>query len=115
MSPHRCRKLSYPQGEPIKEVGICTRVGSGHIREEVLRIFFMSDLVRMTGLSREGLKYYYREGLFKESARVGESGYKVFNDEAVNRLHYIIRLRKEGKSIRKIKEILKAQEEEHVP
>lgn len=70
-------------------------------------MYLISDLIRITGLSRETLNYYYNKGLFKEVNRMGESGYRIFNDETIKHLQYIIKLRKEGKSIKEIKEILK--------
>ena len=56
------------------------------------KIYMISDLASVTGLSRHTLNFYLKLGLIKESGRT-ESNYRFFDQVVVDRLHDIIRLR----------------------
>ncbi len=69
-------------------------------------IYLIKDLARTTGYSIHTLKYYLKIGLVKEFNRSPETRYRYFDDNTIERLKVIRSLRREGKSIKAIKEIL---------
>lgn len=62
----------------------------------------IGDLASRTGLSIHTINYYINLGLIKEAARSSRSGYRMFNDDALDTLHRIIDLRQHDVSIREI-------------
>lgn len=65
-----------------------------------------SDVARNLGLPVSTLKFYTQEGLFKVSGTT-EGGMTLYDlQEVANRYNEIERLKKEGKSLAEIKEIL---------
>jgi DNA-binding transcriptional MerR regulator len=77
----------------------------GH-RQFVQKIYMISDLASVTGLSRHTLNFYLKFGLIEESGRT-ESNYRFFDQAVVDRLHCIIALREKGYSLQQIKALLK--------
>ncbi len=65
--------------------------------------YLIKDLARLTGYSIYTLKYYLKIGLFKEVGRSPETRFRYFDDSTVEKLKKIHALRKEGKSLEKIK------------
>jgi len=65
--------------------------------------YLIKDLARLTGHSIYTLKYYLKVGLFKEVSRSPETRFRYFDDSTVEELKKIRALRKEGKSLQKIK------------
>jgi DNA-binding transcriptional MerR regulator len=74
--------------------------------DQTSNIYLIKDLARLTGYSTYTLKYYLKIGLFKEISRSPETRFRYFNDSIVERLTKIRALRKEGKSIKEIKDEL---------
>jgi len=70
-------------------------------------IYLIKDLAQVTGFSVDTLKYYLKEGLFKEIGRGPETNFRFFDQAAVETLSTIRALRKQGEPIKKIKERLK--------
>ena len=70
------------------------------------KIYMISDLASVTGLSRHTLNFYLKLGLIEESGRT-ESNYRFFDQAVVDRLHHIIALREKGHSLQHIKARLK--------
>jgi MerR family transcriptional regulator, copper efflux regulator len=68
----------------------------------VQKIYMISDLASVTGLSRYTLNFYLKLGLIEESGRT-ESNYRFFDQTVVDRLHRIIGLRHEGFTLQQIK------------
>jgi len=66
-------------------------------------VYLIKDLARMTGYSIHTLKYYLNIGLIKEISRSPETRYRYFDDTSIELLKKIRVLRKEGKSIKEIK------------
>lgn len=66
-------------------------------------IYLIKDLARLTGYSIHTVKYYLKIGLIKEVSRSPETRYRYFDDSTVELLKRIHALRKENKSIQKIK------------
>lgn len=48
----------------------------------------IGQLAEQTGFGRETIRFYERRGLLLP-ARRSESGYRLYDDEAINRLHFI--------------------------
>jgi len=69
-------------------------------------IYLIKDLARFTGYSIHTLKYYLNIGLIREVSRSPETRFRYFDDTTIERLKRIRVLRKEGKSIKKIKDEL---------
>ena len=70
-------------------------------------IFLLKDLARISGQSIYTIKYYLKIGLLKEVGRSPETRFRYFDESSVKRLGQIRKLRKQNKSIREIKELLK--------
>ncbi|MBU1870252.1 MAG: MerR family transcriptional regulator [Candidatus Omnitrophica bacterium] len=66
-------------------------------------VYLIKDLARLSGFSIYTLKYYIKEGLFKEASRSPETGFRYFDDSTLETLKKIRGYRKEGKSIKEIK------------
>ncbi len=66
-------------------------------------IYLIKDLARYTGYSVYTIKYYIKIGLIKEVGRSPETGFRYFDNSVVDRLKRIRSMRREGKSIREIK------------
>jgi DNA-binding transcriptional MerR regulator len=73
-------------------------------------IYLVKDLARATGHSVYTVEYYLKLGLLKEFGRGPETGYRYFDDAAVERMGAIRKLRKEGKSLKEIAAALKKEE-----
>ena len=69
------------------------------------KIYMISDLASVTGLSRHTLNFYLKLGLIEESGRT-ESNYRFFDQTVVDRLHRIICLRYKGLTLQQIKALL---------
>jgi DNA-binding transcriptional MerR regulator len=71
----------------------------------VHKIYMISDLASVTGLSRHTLNFYLKIGLIEESGRT-ESNYRFFDTAVLDRLNQIIALRGKGHSLQQIKALL---------
>ena len=69
------------------------------------KIYMISDLASVTGLSRYTLNFYLKLGLIEESGRT-ESNYRFFDQTVVDRLHRIICLRHKDLTLQQIKALL---------
>jgi len=69
-------------------------------------VYLIKDLAQVTGYSVDTLKYYLKIGLIKEVARGFETNFRFFDDSTVEELKKIRQLRKDGSSIKLIKEKL---------
>ncbi|MFA5069509.1 MAG: MerR family transcriptional regulator [Candidatus Omnitrophota bacterium] len=67
-------------------------------------IYLLKDLSHVTGHSIDTLKFYLKIGLIKEVARGPETNFRFFDDTTVDSLKGIRELRKNGVSLRKIKD-----------
>jgi len=68
--------------------------------------YLIKDLARLSGYSIYTIKFYLKIGLLKEVGRSPETNFRYFNDTTLEALKEIRRLRKEGKSLKGIKEYL---------
>ena len=71
------------------------------------QIYLIKDLARLTGYSIHTIKFYLKIGLLKETGRFPETNFRYFNKSTQNRLNKIRELRREGKSLKEIKLLLK--------
>ena len=65
----------------------------------------ISQVTRLTGISIRTLQYYDEIGLLKPS-ELTASGYRLYNDEALQTLQQILFFKELGFSLKEIKEIL---------
>jgi MerR family transcriptional regulator, thiopeptide resistance regulator len=74
-----------------------------------MRIYTISKIARLFGLSRSTLLYYDRVGLLSPSSRT-DAGYRMYTEDDVTRLERICILRRTGLSIQDIKSILLSED-----
>lgn len=72
-------------------------------------IYLIKDLARLTGYSIYTIKYYLKIGLLKEVNRSPETRYRYFDNSTIETLNKIHILRRQGKSLKQIKEELMVQ------
>ena len=65
-------------------------------------VYIIGDLASKTGLSIHTINYYINLGLVKASARANRSGYRLFDNQALEALNNIIELRCQKVPIREI-------------
>lgn len=68
----------------------------------VINIYLLKDLARLSGYSIHTIKYYLKLGLIKEFGRSPETRFRYFDDSTLENLRKIRTLRKQGKSIKEI-------------
>jgi len=73
---------------------------------KITNIYLIKDLARSTGYSIYTIKYYLKIGLIKEVSRSVETRYCFFDDSSIEQLKKIRYFRKEGKSLKQIKDEL---------
>jgi DNA-binding transcriptional MerR regulator len=66
-------------------------------------VYLIKDLARQTGYSIHTLKYYLKIGLFREKNRSPETRYRYFDDSTCELLKHIRILRRQGRSLKEIK------------
>jgi DNA-binding transcriptional MerR regulator len=72
----------------------------------------VNGVVRASGLSRETLRYYEKMGLLNPQRR-STNGYRIYADDDLERLEFILRTKKAGFTIRKIRELLDIKKSEN--
>ena len=70
--------------------------------------FTIGRLSKLTGASRDALRFYEREGLIPAPART-ESGYREYGSEDVQRIRFIHEAQKIGFTLDDIRELLSLQ------
>jgi DNA-binding transcriptional MerR regulator len=68
----------------------------------------IKDVARLSGYSIYTLKFYLKLGLMQEIGRSPETRFRYFDDSTLNRLAQIRTLRKQGKSLSEIKQLLES-------
>jgi len=69
----------------------------------------IGEVAEHGGVSLQTIRYYEREGLLPKPARLA-SGYRIFPDTAVRRVHFIKRSQELGFSLAEIRELLSLRE-----
>src|SRR5262249_2065402 len=65
----------------------------------------IGQVAKLSGVGVETIRFYEREGLLTKPKRK-ESGYRLFEAEAVSRIKFIKRAKPLGSSVREIRELL---------
>jgi DNA-binding transcriptional MerR regulator len=73
-----------------------------------MAIYSLRDLAVEAGLSYHTVYYYMKEGLLSEASMVG-SRQRVFGDAELHALKRIVALRRSGKAISEIRELLQSE------
>ena len=66
------------------------------------KIYLIGDLARLSELSIDTLNYYLRIGLIEEVSRSERNNYRYFNDQTMEQLEKIKKLRLKKVSIKEI-------------
>jgi DNA-binding transcriptional MerR regulator len=75
----------------------------------VKSIYLIKDVARLSGLSIYTVKYYLKLGLLKEVGRSPETNFRYFDDSSIEVLERIKAYRKDGISLKKIRELLSSE------
>lgn len=75
----------------------------------VNNLYLIKDLARISGYSIYTIKFYLKIGLIEEIGRSPETNFRYFDQTNVGTLKDIRDLRKEGKSLKEIKEHLRSR------
>ena len=65
----------------------------------------IGDLSKATGIQVVTIRYYEKEGLLRQPER-SDSGYRLYSDNDVERLHFIRRCRQHGMTLNEIRDLL---------
>lgn len=68
----------------------------------------IGKIAELSGLSTDAIRYYEKEGLVAPLQK-SEAGYRLYNDEAVRRLHFIKQAQQCGFSLAEIGQLLTLQ------
>ncbi|PSJ45091.1 Zn(2+)-responsive transcriptional regulator [Zobellella taiwanensis] len=68
-------------------------------------MFRIGELARQFGIKADTLRFYEKEGLLSPSLRTA-AGYRLYSEEDRNRLHFILRCKRVGFSLKDIDELL---------
>ncbi len=66
----------------------------------------IGELAAKAGVNVQTLRYYEREGLLPEAHRLPDSGYRDFDEEALQRMRFIRSAKEMGFTLREIRELL---------
>jgi len=67
------------------------------------------DIMKLTGLDRETLRFYEKKGIITIPNRTA-SGYRKYNDEVVERINFTLMAKEAGFTLGEIKELLDLKE-----
>lgn len=71
-----------------------------------VNLYKISEVCRMTGVTRKTLFYYDRTGLLKPAERTGVQNHKLYDDKQLERLKRIIQFREAGLKVEEIRILL---------
>ena len=72
----------------------------------------IGQLSRILGVSTDTLRYYETHGLLNPSSR-NASGYRLYDEANVKHMHFILRAKEVGFSLREIQELLNIKIDKH--
>jgi len=72
-------------------------------------MFQISEVARRLGVNPQTIYFYERKGLIPSPRRT-EAGYRLFSEEDVGRLAFILRVKSLGLTLEEIKEILQLKD-----
>ncbi|MBT9538147.1 MAG: heavy metal-responsive transcriptional regulator [Nitrospirae bacterium] len=79
-----------------------------------MKRFFIGDIANRFGLNPRTIRYYETIGILPKARRT-ESGYRVYTDETIERLEFILKAKTLGLKLSEIKEIVLLHEKGEVP
>ena len=65
----------------------------------------IGELAKRTGIGIDAVRYYEREGLLPQAARQ-PSGYRIYGEDDVRRIHFVRRAKALGFTLTEIRELL---------
>jgi len=74
--------------------------------KENKRLYTVSEIVSMTGVTRKTLFYYDKIGLLAPTDRTGPQLHKVYDDRALEHLRTILRYREAGLRINEVRSVI---------
>ena len=75
----------------------------------------IGEVARLTGISVKTIRYYDEIGLLEPTTNRSESGYRLFNNQVINRLAFIKRAQSLGLSLTEIHDILEVHDSGQLP
>ncbi|GAB4409085.1 MAG: Hg(II)-responsive transcriptional regulator [Thermodesulfovibrionales bacterium] len=79
-----------------------------------MKRFFIGDIAKKFGLNPRTIRYYETIGILPKPIR-SESGYRVYSEETIERLEFILKAKTLGLKLDEIKEIIQLHEKGEVP
>lgn len=79
-----------------------------------MKRFFIGDIAKRFDLNPRTIRYYEEIGILQKARRT-ESRYRIYTDEAIERLEFILKAKTLGLKIDEIKEIMLIHEKGEVP
>ena len=79
-----------------------------------MKRFFIGDIAKKFGLNPRTIRYYEAIGILPKPIR-SESGYRVYSEETIERLEFILKAKTLGLKLDEIREILLLHEKGEVP
>ncbi len=79
-----------------------------------MKRFFIGDIAKRFNLNPRTIRYYETIGILPKATRT-ESGYRVYTDETIERLEFILKAKALGLKLNEIKEIILLHERGEVP
>lgn len=76
--------------------------------------FFIGELAERSGVSRDAIRYYEAEGVLPE-ARRSEGGYRIYGEDAVERLRFVDQAKTLGLTLEQIADVLALIDEAREP
>lgn len=73
---------------------------------DIVNVYLLKDLSRLSGHSTYTLKFYLKLGLIREAGRSPETRFRYFDDGTVAALSQIRAWRKEGRGLTEIRQLL---------
>jgi DNA-binding transcriptional MerR regulator len=67
------------------------------------------DIIELTGLDRETLRFYEKKGIISTPKRTN-SGYRKYNEEVIERINFTLMAKEAGFTLSEIKELLNLKE-----
>jgi DNA-binding transcriptional MerR regulator len=79
-----------------------------------MKRLFIGDIARKFSLNPRTIRYYETIGLLPKARRI-ESGYRIYTEEAIERLEFILKAKALGLKLAEIKEIINLYEKGEIP
>ncbi|WP_407331944.1 Zn(2+)-responsive transcriptional regulator [Enterovibrio sp. 27052020O] len=70
-----------------------------------MKMLQIGQLAKQAGVSGDTLRFYEKVGLLKPTSR-NESGYRLYNEDALSRVHFIMKAKRLGLTLDDIQEML---------